>query len=92
MNILSFPRSGNSLIMLLLNYFYLIKDKNFIFCNFYRCCKTTPCKFNKMFQKYHDFKLNLEIKDNEKYLILYRKDMVEQLEAYFRYTRKNIGI
>ena len=50
MNILSFPRSGNSLIMLLLKDFYLIKIKILPFV-IYRCCKTTPCKFNKMFQK-----------------------------------------
>lgn len=90
MNIVSFPRSGSTMTYLLLQEIYEQKNMEFSFCEFYTCCKSIPCKFNKIYQKNHDFKLNLEIKENEKYLILYRKDVIEQLEAWFRYTnRKN---
>lgn len=39
-----------------------------------------------MFQKNHDFKLNLRLKLDEKFLILYRNDKILQLESWFRLT------
>jgi hypothetical protein len=38
-----------------------------------------------LFQKNHDLELNLNLKLGEKFLILYRKNKIYQLESYFRY-------
>jgi hypothetical protein len=41
-----------------------------------------------MFQKNHDFDTNLPITKNEKYVVMYRKDVILQLEAYYRFSIK----
>ena len=38
-----------------------------------------------LFQKNHDFSLKLNLKLDEKFIILYRKDKIYQLESYFRF-------
>lgn len=48
-------------------------------------CMTCPCKRNCLFQKCHDFGLNLPIDSNDKYLVLYRNDLIIQLESYYRF-------
>ena len=70
----------------LLRDFHTKFDIPYSYCEYYTCCRTIPCKLNSVYQKNHDFRLMFPIKDNEKYLFLYREDKIEQLEAYYRYT------
>ena len=86
-NLISFPRSGQYMNERLLNEFYDKYKIPYKYCEFYKCCNTTPCKIKSTYQKNHDFNLDLTIKVNEKYLFLYRKDKLEQLEAFYRYTK-----
>ena len=88
--LLTFPRSGNEMTRLIILDFLKYKNKKENFCCVYTCCKETVCIRNSIYRKDHDFKLDNIIKNNKKYLILYRNDMIEQLEAYFRFTKKNI--
>jgi len=85
MFIVSFPRSGQHLIERLLKHIYNYYGKEYGYCEFYSCCGTTPCKKKSLFQKNHDFGLNLELKSDEKFLVLYREDKIHQLESFFRF-------
>jgi len=90
--IISFPRSGFNLTHRLLKNFHLQNNLEFIFCKYYDCCKhSNICELNYKFQRHHDFKLSIKINGNHKYLFLYRKNKIEQLEAYFRYINPNIN-
>jgi hypothetical protein len=86
MFIISFPRSGQHLIERLLKHIYNYYDKKCSYCEYYNCCNEIPCNKNCLFQKNHDFDLNLELKIDEKFLILYRKDKIYQIESFFRLT------
>jgi hypothetical protein len=85
MFIISFPRSGQHLFERLLKHIYNYYNKEFSYCEFYTCCCKIPCIKKCIFQKNHDFKLNLKLKSDEKFIILYRKDKIYQLESFFRY-------
>ena len=88
MLIVSFPSSGQNLIYRLLNKIYDYYSINYSYCEFYTCCNSIPCKKKAIFQKNHDFKLNLNIKSDDKLIVLYRNNKFEQLEAYFRLHKK----
>jgi hypothetical protein len=92
MFIISFPRSGQHLFERLLKHIYNYYGKKFSYCEFYNCCKQIPCNKESFFQKNHDFGLNLELKLDEKFIILYRKDKIYQLESYFRLNYFNMEI
>jgi hypothetical protein len=83
-NVISFPRSGQHLLQSILEYVYNEHNIKYSFCNFYNCCKRTPCKNGALFQKNHDFNNKIQITNN-KHIILYRKDIILQLESYYRY-------
>ena len=89
-NLISFPRSGQAMTAHALSDFHNKFNIPFNFCEYYSCCKEVPCKYNNEYQKNHDFNLKLKIKDEEKYIFLYRKDKIEQLEAYYRFVKKNV--
>lgn len=85
--VVSFPRSGQSIIQNLLSlicYHYNIKHS---YCEFYRCCNTVPCCKGYLFQKVHDFEMNIEIDKTKKYIVLYRKDPILQMEAFYRFNK-----
>jgi hypothetical protein len=84
----SFPRSGQHLVERILSYCCEQHDVEFTYCEFYTCCESLPCKEGKQISKNHDFNLRLEIENNTKYVSLYRKDIIIQLEAYYRYWIK----
>lgn len=86
MNIISFPRSGQHLTESILRKILSAHNIEFSYCEFYTCCKSTPCAKGKIFQKNHDFSGKLEIKCDQKYIVLYRADPILQLEAYYRYS------
>ncbi len=87
-NIISFPRSGQHLACRILKYFCQKNKIEFSYCGFYDHCRRNPCKTGKIFQKNHDFNLQLPINNEIKYLVLYRSDVVEQLDAWFRFELK----
>jgi len=84
-NIISFPRSGQHLLQSILEYILVNHNKPYSFCEYYTCCKTTPCKKNSIFQKNHDFYNTYTILPNNKYIVLYRRDKILQLESYYRF-------
>ena len=85
MLIISFPRSGQHLFERLLGHIYKYYNKEFSYCEFYGCCRRIPYRKNCLFQKNHDFTLKLPIGSSSKFIVLYRKDKIIQLESYFRY-------
>jgi hypothetical protein len=57
---------------------------NYSFCTKDTCCISNPCKNGSLFQKNHDFGNKLKI-GNNKYIVLYRDDIILQLESYYRH-------
>lgn len=96
--IISFPRSGQHLVEGVLTYLSSKFEFEFKYCDYYNSCNKIPCTCGCNFQKNHDFSLNplsdnhninlINISNDDKYLILYRKDMIIQLESYYRYSLK----
>ena len=87
-NVISFPRSGQHLLQSILNYVFINHNIEYSFCEYYKCCMSVPCKLNKIISKNHDFDNKYSILSNEKYVVLYRDDMILQLEAFYRYIIK----
>lgn len=85
MNIISFPRSGQHLIYEILKSIYFVHDYDFTYCEYYDCCNSVPCIFRSIYQKNHDFTLNYNIIPTKSYVVFYRKNIIHQLEAYYRY-------
>ena len=63
-------------------------NMDFSLCSYYNHCNSTPCREGKFFQKNHDFNGRLNITNKSKYLVLYRRDLILQLEAHFRFENK----
>lgn len=81
--IVSFPRSGFHLFQTVLTRYFNIKE-----C---ACLKNCDVNIDMIvnddiaFHRSHDMKLDLDKSQYNKIIILYRKDVVEQLDAFFRY-------
>lgn len=86
--IISYPRSGQHLVSTILEYMTTAHDMEYSYCEFYSCCRTFPCKKDALFLKNHDLDGKVPITPENKYLVLYRKDPLLQLEAYARYKNK----
>lgn len=84
--IVSFPRSGQHLVESIFIYLTEKHEVEWSYCNFYNCCNSIPCKEGSFVSKNHDFDIKLPIDDNSKYIAIYRKDMIIQLESYYRYS------
>lgn len=94
--IISFPRSGQHLTSGVLEWLHEKNDLNYGYCEFYNCCRSVPCEKGHNFQKNHDFWLYqnnnlLKIIESHKYLVLYREDIISQLEAYYRYDVRSMN-
>lgn len=91
--IISVPRSGQNLIKDSLNYYLDLLNTKFNYCEHYTCCNSIPCKKNILntFHKNHDFNIctqnSIKLYKNNKYLFLYRKLLLEQIEAHFRFDK-----
>lgn len=83
--VVSFPRSGQHLLESCINQCCSIAGLQCTYCEFYNCCRQTPCACNCTVSKNHDFALDLKKLPTHKYVVLYRSDVVEQLEALYRY-------
>ena len=94
---ISFPRSGVSIFCVVFEMYYAEKKKNkkAYFCNSVGCCShKMPCKKSEtmdldfLYMKNHDF--NSRVPNTEDsdvlYVVLYRKEVQEQVCAYFRYS------
>ena len=87
--LISVPRSGQHMTERLLREFHRKKNLSYSYCEFYNCCNQTPCELNKIYQKNHDFDLKITPCKSKKHIFLYRKDKIEQLEAWFRMFHPN---
>lgn len=88
--IVSFPRSGFNLFQSIFERYFNIKE-----C----CCQRDPNVKLKNFIKsdiavhrWHDMDLELDKSQYNKIIILYRKDVVEQLDAFFRYQFRTVDL
>lgn len=89
--IVSIPRSGQHMVAAILEYIVKGHDLEYSYCEYYTCCKSFPCKKGSVFLKNHDFPHStprVPISPENKYLVLYRKDPILQLEAIARYHNK----
>ena len=89
--LISFPRSGQHLTECILGYLCESHGVKYSYCEYYSCCKSIPCKQESLFQKNHDFGIEngkeiVEINNESKYLALFRKDPILQLESYYRFV------
>lgn len=87
-NIISFPRSGQHLLSNMIEYISINHNLPYQYCEFYNCCRTVPCAKKSNFMKNHDFDNDYTILPKEKYIVLFRKDIVLQLEAFYRFHIK----
>ena len=88
-NLVSYPRSGQYMTESALKYYCQLLNIPFLYCEFYSCCQSRPCRKSPFaFQKSHDFELNDPIMDNNKYIFLYRSNLLQQLESHFRFHAK----
>jgi hypothetical protein len=87
MFIVSFPRSGQHVLERLLKHIHNYYNTEYSYCEYYTCCNKIPCNKNSLFQKNHDFNLNLKLNFDEKFIILYRKNKIYQLESLFRFNK-----
>jgi hypothetical protein len=88
--LISFPSSGQHLTERMLKHYCEYTKQQFSYCEFYSSCKKTPCdcKPKRLFQKQHDFQLNIKIEHESKYLVLYRTNLQDQLFAWYRVNKK----
>lgn len=87
MFIVSYPRSGHHMLEKLLYEIFTELGLEYSYCEYYFCCGTIPCKKKRIFQKIHnEGYLDGLDKENSKMIILYRENMIYQLEALFRYS------
>jgi hypothetical protein len=98
-NIISIPRTGQHFTEASLEFYHQLINIEFTYCEFYNCCNQRPCIKSKCYQKNHDFDLKnpdgkdgIIINDNEKYLFLYRDNLLEQIESFFRLHLKVQGV
>lgn len=92
--LISFPRSGQHLTECILGYLCDTHGIKYSYCEYYSCCQSIPCKKESLFQKNHDFGIEngkeiVKINNESKYLVLFRKDPILQLESYYRYILSN---
>lgn len=87
--IVSFPRSGQTPIVNFLKIYFEKLNLNFTYCEFYQCCNSIPCKQNSKIIKNHDYQGILPFVKKHKYLILMRKNQIDQLDSYFRFKKED---
>lgn len=90
--VVSFPRSGQHLLQSILKYVFDHHDLTYSFCEYYDCCNSVPCKHNNIICKNHDFNNDYEIITDNKYIILYRDNIILQLESYYRHEVKRMNM
>jgi len=88
--IVSFPRSGFNLLQTIFKSYFSIKQ---CACQKNPDVKVSRCvKEDIASHRAHDMNLDLDKTKFNKTVILYRKDVVEQLDAFFRYQFRNFEL
>jgi len=87
---ISVPRSGQHMTKDSLKKYHELLCIDYSYCEFYTCCQEIPCKKNPAsYHKNHDFNINhlegININNKDKYLFLYRNNLLEQIESHFRF-------
>lgn len=82
--IVSFPRSAQGVISTVLKKYAEKFNIELKYCEFYQCCNTVPCAKGSNIIKNHDYNQILPFSKNHKYLVLLRKDKLDQLDSYYR--------
>lgn len=82
---ISYPRCGSNFIFASYRYANPTNSNNI--CWNYGICNSVPCNCTepKLITKTHDFDQKLEYNPENIYLIMMRKDPIENIEAYLRY-------
>jgi hypothetical protein len=88
--LISVPRSGQHMTEHALEKYHELLGIEYSYCDFYACCGQIPCKKKKtIYQKNHDFDIvggeGIIINDTDQYLFLYRDNLLQQIEAHFRW-------
>lgn len=82
----TFPRSGHHLIIDILRAVAIAHNIEFTYCEYYTCCQQVPCIHKNTIMKNHDFDLTLpQDLPNYTYIVMYRKNAIQQLEAFYRF-------
>ena len=84
--IISYPRSGHHLLERILYNIFIKHNLDYTYCEPYTHCKKKPCRDKRLFQK--DHWLENKYHKQQKMIVLYRKDYIYQLEAYFRFENQ----
>jgi|TARA_B110000977_G_scaffold173843_1_gene227294 hypothetical protein len=82
--IVSFPRSAQGPVSSVLQKYAEKFNIELKYCEFYQCCNTIPCAKGSNIIKNHDYNQILPFSKNHKYLVLLRKDKLDQLDSYYR--------
>ena len=93
LHIVSFPRSGHTLLTNLLNEIFSRHQLPFVYCeNYINNDDQEICNDRPNVIKSHDFDLTKIIENDAKYVVLYRGELKFQLEAVFRWLcTKKLG-
>jgi hypothetical protein len=83
--LISYPRSGHHMLERIIRHVFSLHDFTYSYCEYYNCCQSTPCRYNKLLQKNHDGRLTFP-QGLGRYLALYREDTILQIDAEFRYN------
>jgi hypothetical protein len=78
----SFPRSGQHLLERLTSFFSRKLGYEFSYCPSYSFCKN--CSPDCSIKKDHDLDLETDKSTEKRFLVLFRSNMIEQLEAWHR--------
>jgi hypothetical protein len=90
--IVSFPRSAQGVISSVLLKYAEKFNIELKYCEFYQCCNTVPCANGSNIIKNHDYNQILPFSKNHKYLVLLRKDKLDQLDSYYRLKNSKVKI
>jgi hypothetical protein len=82
--LISYPRSGQHMMERMIRHVFALHGYEYSYCEYYNCCFSTPCRFNAMLQKNHDWELDFPI-DAGLCAVLYRADRIRQIDAWLRY-------
>ncbi len=72
----------------IIQHLFSLHDYSYSYCEYYGCCQTAPCRYNKLLQKHHDGQLKFP-QGLGRYVALYRADAILQIDALYRYDNSS---
>lgn len=84
--LVSYPRSGSNLMYNLIKHYFEMAEEPLSSCVYYGKCESIPCMCIQpaTLTKTHDSENLHQINLNLKYIVIYRKDKIKNIEAYLR--------